>query len=264
MSSFRSARRLGVVLGCFVAVRLAGAQAEPVTFYDFAKMPATPFGPMQLRAVIAESNSVAVAEVPAGMRNPTHHHQHEQIWVGLTGSMDYSIGGVSHPLEPLTAAIPPSNVEHYFTNHGGGTAEILEFQPLRRPDWLPPYPAFKIAQSPEPVSLPPDQRVSTDFALSSSGWRTSAGARSKSMTGRTVMVTFWDLSMPGASVNMGKEDARHERFAYVIEGPVEVAVGSNRRQVGARTLMAVAPTASRVQLRSTGQGHAILALFESR
>jgi quercetin dioxygenase-like cupin family protein len=263
MSIFRMARGSAAVLGCFVAVHLAGAQAESVTFYDFTTMPTTPLGPMQLKAVITDSSSIAVAEVPAGTRQPGHHHEQEQITIELTGSMDFSVGGVSHPLGPLTVAIPPSNVEHYFTNHGAAAAEILEFQPVRRLDWLPPHPPVKVSQTPEPLPLPPDRLISRDFALSSSDWRTGGGgARSKSMTGRTVAITFWDLSRPGASVDMNGEG--QERFAFVIEGPLEVAVGASRRQVGARTLMVVAPAAARIHMRSTKQGHAILALFQSR
>lgn len=79
---------------------------------------------------------------------------------------------------------------------------MLEFQPVRREDWLPPHPQVRQPQTAEPRPLDAAEHVTIDYALSSDDWQAESGGRVKLLAGKTVRASFWDLSNSGATVNI--------------------------------------------------------------
>src|SRR3978361_389992 len=90
LSSVKFGRTLLVLGGGFAAgSSFAGAhptvanQTEPVVYTDMAAIPLTPFGPMQARAVLADTSGIAMAVLPAGMKQTPNHHDQEQITLNV-------------------------------------------------------------------------------------------------------------------------------------------------------------------------------------
>jgi quercetin dioxygenase-like cupin family protein len=254
----------GLSLTAILATATGVAQTDVVTFHDFSALPSSPLGQMQVKAVVTESESIVVAEFPPGVRQPPLYHEQEQFVIGLGGSMEFRNGGIAHRVDRHVAVVTASNAEHYFVNGNVGVGTIVEFQPVRRPDWLPPHPRMPLSKSPEPVPVSPDQMVTADFAVSSAGWRVeSNGARVKVLDGRTIRLTVWDLPSPTANVELSGRINRPELFAYLLDGGGEVTIGSNRREIKSNTLFVVSPAARDVRMRSLDSGHAVVAVFEA-
>jgi quercetin dioxygenase-like cupin family protein len=255
---------VAAVLAVFTASTFSAArQTETVTFHDLASRPGHPYGRLtEARPVVTESNSVILAVVPPAYRQAPHHHRQEQFLVGLEGALEYDIGGVVHRLGSTRLALVPSNVPHGMVNEGPQPALVIEFQPVRRSEWLPPHPKVPPQpQSPIPGALRKDQQVTLDFDLASEGWqRQSNGARFKDLAGETIRATFWDLSAPNASAELNQ--SQHERFVYVLGGRASVLNETNKREVRAKMLMVVAPAAPRVLLSSVAQPGTELVVFE--
>ncbi len=98
----------------------------------------------------------------------------------------------------------------------------------------------------------------------SSGWSVEKnGARVKSLVGKTIRASFWDLSKAGASVTLSEQPSLRERLAFVLNGRVSSAVGMIKRDIGREMLMEVRPSARDVTLTSLGQGPALVVVFET-
>lgn len=241
------------------------AQAEAVKYVDLSTLPLTPLGKLQGKGFVGRSGSFVAAQLPPGLRTTLHHHTHEQITIGLTGSMEISIGGVVHPLRVFGAGITPPNSQHFVGNSDGtAIATGIEFQPILRPDWFPPYPKVTLAASSEPIPVSPEQVVFEDLAPSSGGWQVAVdGARSKTLSGRACRVTIWDLSAPNASADLTPKSARSERFVYVLAGRAEMTVGRAGRNIGTEMLAVVSSGAESIRLRAIGTGRTLILVFES-
>jgi quercetin dioxygenase-like cupin family protein len=242
-----------------------GAQAEPVVFYDFAAMTGTPYGPYpETKAVVTATSSFIVATIPPGYRQTPHRHNQEQFTLGFSGQLDYTIGGTPHRIGSRGIAWMPSNVMHGMLNESKETALGLEFQPVRRSEWLPPHtPVPPYPQSAEPMPLPPGRPVTLDYDLASGGWRTMRnGARTKALTGEKIQASFWDLTAATAAVDLTESPSPHERFVWVLSGRARVVHGSARREVNTHTLMVLAPAARNVTMKSLGGGATAILVFE--
>ncbi len=243
-----------------------GAQQETVTYYDFSKVPGSPYGPFpETWAVVTDSNSFVYATVPSGYHQPAHYHNQEQFTLGVEGALDFSIGGIVHRIGPHGVGLPPSNVPHGMSNDSGQTVMMVEFQPVRRPEWLPPHPQVPAQpQSPQPAAVSADQPVTLDFGLSVGGWTAQpGGARNKVFSGKTIRATFWDLSAAGASVDITAQPLTGERFVYVLDGALESVAGATRREVGKKSLIVLTPAAKDVRLRSLGRAQTEIVVFET-
>jgi hypothetical protein len=216
--------------------------------------------------VLTDTSSVAVGSVPARWRQPLHHHDQEQVTMGLGGALGYSIGGVAHQLGSHGAGLPPPNVEHGMSNDTDQPALMMEYQPVLRREWLPPHPQVPPQpQSPQAMTLTANQQDTIDFGLSSSGWQIEkSGARVKSLEGRTIRVSFWDLSKAGASVTLAKPSSPRERLAFVLDGRVSSTADGLRRDIGREMLMEIRRPAKDVTLRSLDQGPTLVVIFEVR
>jgi quercetin dioxygenase-like cupin family protein len=239
------------------------AEADGVAYHDLTAIPSVRFGSFpEAWMVVTQSNSFSYVVVPSKYHQTPHRHSQEQFSLALGGSLDYSVGGGTHRLGAHGAVLPPSNVTHGMSNDGDGPALVAEFQPVRRDDWLPPYPRRPSPTDPE-APLVPDAQVTLDFGLKASGWQTMAnGARTKSMPGRTIRATFWDLSAAGASADITARRSLNERFVFVIGGRLMATVGEARRDVGAKMVMVVNPSARQVSLQSQGTAGTEVVVFE--
>jgi quercetin dioxygenase-like cupin family protein len=254
------------ILAILLMTSSAGAQTEGVAYYDLSAMAKWPLGKMQVNGTMGQTGSFAIAELPDGLRGNPHHHNQEQIVLGLAGMTEITIDGTPHRLGVHGAVLTPPNSQHSNANAGPGTAIFIEFQSVLRTDWFPPHQKFvpAVVAAPAPVSVPQGRQVFSDFTVSSDGWRKdSNGARSKVLRGQTIQVTVWDLSAPNASVLLDSKGVRPERFLYVLEGQPQLAVEGDRRDMTAQTLAVISPAVKSVQLRSPGKGRAIVAVFET-
>jgi quercetin dioxygenase-like cupin family protein len=245
---------------------IIGAPTEAVTFHDMAAIPPEPYGPFPAaRAVLTDTSSVVLAIVAAKWRQTPHHHNQEQITLGIGGALGYSIGGVTHQIGSHGAGLPPPNVEHGMSNDTDQPAAMMEYQPVLRAEWLAPHPQVPPQpQSPQAMPIPADQQVTLDFDVSSAGWRVEkSGARVKTLAGKTIRASFWDLSKAGASVSLSEQPSQRERLAFVLDGRVSGAVGTTRREIGREMLLEVRSTAKDVALLSLGQGPALVVVFET-
>ena len=184
--------------------------------------------------------------------------------MGLNGSPVLALSGRVYRLGTYGAVIAPPNSEH--VNMNGSLADrstFIEFQPVVRRDWFPPYPSFASAASPSPIAVSRDMRVFENFDPSSDGWTVQAdGARSKSLSGQTVQLTVWDLSSPTASATVNPAGTRSEQFVYVFDGAAQSAGMSEGRVMAAQTLAVISQSAQALQLRSVGKVRTTVGVFE--
>jgi quercetin dioxygenase-like cupin family protein len=248
----------------FVLAITAGGWAQQpatLTFHDLSTMARHPLGRMQARGAMGQTGSIMVTELPPGLKMAPHHHHQEQMMLGLAGGMHYQMAGKPYPLGRLTAAIALPNVEHGNINETVEQATCIEFQPVLRPDWFPPYPRRVREGTPAPVAIPDGRKVTEDFSASA-GWRADAsGAKSKALSGATVRLTLWDLSGASAPVTLTSGPAV-ERFVFVIDGQASIAEGPSERAIGREMLVIVSPAAKNVALSPVKKGTALLAVFE--
>ena len=257
-------KRLAVV---FTAVALLaldcamGAQTGGVIFHSFESIPFQARGRMQLKAVVTDEGSIGLAEVPAGAIQAGHRHQQEQAVVVVSGAIQYSISEQLHKIGLHGGALPPSNSQHFYTNINDGPSRFIEYQPVRRHDWIPPFPANQSAQSAEPVAVAPDKTVARDLSLSSGGWARlmNTGARVKSLPGETILLRMIDLSANNASLDMTASGGR-AWFLYVLEGEAQFSAGKTSRKIGRDTVVQIA-NGQVFTLRSPKNGPSLIAAF---
>lgn len=243
-----------------VAAQTAPVQTDGVTFYDFAGIPQT--GPLQARAVVTDTVSFIYAVIPPRWHQAVHYHEQEQISMGLEGAVRVLVGGGLHPLGARLAVIPPANVEHGMVNDDDTAGKIVEFDAIRRPDWLPSHAPVTIVKSPQPVPLSDGQQIDADMSLSAAGWeRLGTGARRKALVGKTIRLTTWDLSEPNASADLAS-GAVGDRFLFVLQGRVSIVSRSGHHELSEGGLALLAASAQNIEARSSGIP-AVVAVFES-
>lgn len=249
----------------FFAPATGSLQSESVIYHDMAAIEKAPYGAFpELRTVVTDTSTIAIAMLAPKWHQTLHHHEQEQISLDLAGVLGFSLGGVSHQLSVNGAVLPPSNVEHGMSNEIDQPTIVLEYQPVRRLDLLPPHPPLvPLPQSPTPLPLPADRQVMIDFALASTGWQVDkSGARTKTLSGQTLRATFCDLSKAGASLDVTSRPSSRERLVFVLDGEVSSRVASAQRRVSREMLIEVRPSARDVQVTSRGSGPALVAMFE--
>jgi mannose-6-phosphate isomerase-like protein (cupin superfamily) len=199
------------------------------------------------------------------LHNAAHHHEQEQINVGLSGMMQLAIDGQLYSLGIQGATLAPSNVQHAL---GNALADMIttgiEFQPVPRPDLFPPYPKETSPASAEARSVAGGQQVMADFSVSSPGWQVAAnGARSKSLIGKTCRVTMWDLAATKASADLTRTGLLGEQFVYVVAGHAGVTADGKHREIGPQMLVVVSDGEGRVRVEPVGEGRVLFLVFES-
>jgi hypothetical protein len=247
-----------------IAISMCGgtlAQEDSLVFHDLSKSEVFRRPSITYRAVVTDAGSIIVGDLIPNYKQPPHHHEQEQIMLGTAPPIEFWIGDVRHILNPFTAAIPPSNVEHHMMNPSDTPAHVIEFQPIARTDWLPPFTPLPVLAP--AVSVPEEVPLTADLSLMSAGWKPGPnGSRMKPFAGKTIGVELWDLSKRGAAAPL-KGHARVHRFAYVLEGQISVASGRTIRSAGAQMFIAIAPSAEDVTLTSNSGAKSLVAVYES-
>lgn len=249
------------------AVARLDAQALHVTVTDVPSLPWTDLQPgIQIKPVVGATGTFVYAELDAGARTPAHHHTQEQANFGLGGSNEISIGGRAYPLGRSGGTLTPAEAEHFIGNAGAGRAGLLEFQPFRRLDLLPPRPAPSFPSAPSAVSVPEDAVVSLDFQYATAGWEsTSRGVRRKALTGATCVMVVWDMiGSDNTATDIGARATRAERFAYIAAGKVDATIGGAVRKLGPGTLLLIPRGLARVPVKVASREHAVIVGFDQR
>jgi quercetin dioxygenase-like cupin family protein len=237
---------------------IATAQRELLTFHDVASLPWTDLRPgLRIKVVVGEFGTFAFVEMEPGVRTSGHHHTHEQVNLGLSGSAEVSIDGSIHRLDSFGATITPANATHLLANNGNAKAVSLEFQPVRRLDLVPPRSALTFPASPQPVPLPRDARVFALLAPSSSGQ--DQGTIVKELAGKTGRLRVGRVGgAQGGQLDLSRSAG--ESFVYVVEGKAEVTAGANQRKVAPQTLVVVSGQARDTRL-NTAIGNTVMVVI---
>jgi mannose-6-phosphate isomerase-like protein (cupin superfamily) len=259
---------LAAVFTLAVGVTLLGArtsaQSESVTYYDVSSLPWTELRPgIRIKPIVGQTATFALDEFDPLVRTSPHHHTHEQAHFGLQGSVDIVMDGVPHSLSPEAAVMVPPDAEHAVVNTGGVKASLLEFQPVRRLDLLPPRQQLTFPSSAEAVPILRGRQVSDDFNLRARGWSTRAnGARVKTLIGEHCALIAWDVPATQTPVDLRSVPSGTEVFAYLVKGHGEVIVGSNTRRIEPGTLLVISHDAAHVLLRAIDSQGALIVEFD--
>jgi hypothetical protein len=243
-----------------LVVALASAQDGGVVIHDLASAPFHTRGALQLKGVITDDGSIAVAVARGGVTQAGHNHAQEQVVMPIEVAMDFSVAGVVHRLDQYGAAIPPSDAHHFYATAAGGPATFIEYQPVRRDDWAPPFPPNASVRSPEPKSLPSGRvEVTRDLSPRSSGWSVSGVARTKEFAGDQIKVVMIELSGRGTIEIPAAATGR--QFVYVITGKPSISAGTVQRELGAHTVVEMNRSARSIRLEPPREGQALVAVF---
>ena len=243
----------------------ARVQPERLVFHDIPSLPFTELQPgIQIKPIVGQAGTFVYAEFDPGARTAPHHHTHEQANFGLGGSNEISIGGRSYPLAKSSGTLAPADAEHFIVNSGSNRAALLEFQPVRRLDLLPPRPAPTYSSAAEAASVPEDAKVSLDFQYATSGWENvSRGVRRKVLPGKACTLVVWDVvGSDATNTDLGTRTTHAERFAYVAAGNVEIMVGGEKRKIGPGTLIQIPRTLAHLPIHVIWHEHAVIAGFD--
>lgn len=252
-----------IVTGLLVLTVTPSAQVSGIVFHDLGQQPFELRGRTQLKGVVTDEGSIGVAEVVEGAVQASHHHQQEQVQLVVSGELDSSVAGEVYRMGVHGATLPPSNSAHFYTNRFAGPSRFIEYQPVRRTDWVPPFAAYTPIKTPEPVPGPFSQTIAAYLASSpGQAWQTlGPGARMRRLAGATIQARSIELSK-GASTEI-TTDGDLASFLYVLSGPVEFVSGPMTREIN-RDMVVQVPTATTFTLRAAGDGPALVAVFSQR
>jgi mannose-6-phosphate isomerase-like protein (cupin superfamily) len=120
------------------ALAAAGFAAEnaalPSKVYPFESLPVRRSGENSFRQILAGKNhsgfSIELHETdlaPAGSPHPSHHHEHEEIFMVREGTIEITIAGEASRIGPGSVAYVASMQEHGIRNPGPGHAQYFVF-----------------------------------------------------------------------------------------------------------------------------------------
>jgi mannose-6-phosphate isomerase-like protein (cupin superfamily) len=202
------------------------------------------------RTVVGATGSFTLGEFDDGAGAPLHHHEREQVNVGIDGVMEMALGTHTEPLPVGAAVITPANVQHSIRNRSGGKLISLEFHTIRRPDLVPPRPRPVVPYpvSPEPVDITDDSRLVAQLANTTD---TAGGART--IQGKTCTLT-WRRVVPTAgptATDLTPTPGSVETFVYVVSGDGELTAARATSRVNPGTLILIPAGHQGVLLRAS-------------
>jgi quercetin dioxygenase-like cupin family protein len=209
------------------------------------------------RTVVGATGSFTLGEFDAGAGAPLHHHEREQVNVGLEGVMEMGLGTHTEPLPAGAAVITPANVRHAIRNRSGAKLVSLEFHTIRRPDLVPPRPRPIVPYpvSAEPVTIPDDRNLAVQLAAPDQ----PAGV-AKMIRGETCTVA-WRRLAAGGAVDLAPAQSSAELFVYVASGEAELTGSGVAQRVAAGSLIIIPGHLQKVALKAAGQSDVALVEF---
>lgn len=210
------------------------------------------------RTIVGATGSFSFAEFDDGAGAPLHHHEREQVNVGIDGVMEMGLGTHTEPLPAGAAVITPANVRHAIRNRSGGKLISLEFHTIRRPDLVPPRPrpAVPYPVSPEPVAVPDDRKLAVQLATPDM----PAGV-AKMIAGDTCTVAWRRLTPGAAAADLAPATADAELFVYVASGEADLAATGISQRISAGTLVIIPGDKEHVMLKAAGTANVELVQF---
>jgi len=211
------------------------------------------------RTVVGATGSVTLGEFEDGAGAPLHHHEREQVNVGLEGVMEMGLGTHTEPLPAGSAVITPANVRHAIRNRSGARLVSLEFHTIRRPDLVPPRPRPLVPYpvSPEPVAIPDDRTLVVQMASMN---QPSGVARV--IQGATCTLAWRRVAAGASPADLAPSRSEAELFVYVASGEADVSAPGLSQRVSAGTLIVI--PGHHLHVRLTAAGPADVALVEFR
>lgn len=201
------------------------------------------------RTVVGATGSFSFAEFEDGAGAPLHHHEREQVNVGIEGVMEMGLGTHTEPLPTGAAVITPANVRHAIRNRSGARLVSLEFHTIRRPDLVPPRPRPTVPYpiSPEPVAIPDDRKLAVQLAAPG-----QPSGVAKMIRGETCTVAWRRLAAGAAAADLAPARSSAELFVYVASGEADLTATGVAQRVAAGTLIIIPGHLQNVMLKAAG------------
>ena len=190
------------------------------------------------RTIVGATGSFSFAEFEDGAGAVLHHHEREQVNVGIEGVMEMALDTHTEPLPAGAAVITPANVRHSIRNRSGGRLISLEFHTIRRPDLAPPRPrpAVPYPVSKNPVRLTDDSKLVAQLANA-----TDSPGGARTIQGETCTLT-WRRVGPTAgptATDLMPTPGSVETFVYVVSGDGDLTAAGVTRRVNPGTVILI-------------------------
>jgi quercetin dioxygenase-like cupin family protein len=199
-----------------------------------------------VRTVVGTTASLSLADFGPGSLPPAHHHEREQIDVGITGTFDVILSNRTEAVGPGEGVIIPSNISHSIANSHSSPARLVEFHTVRRLDLVPPRPRLTFPAGPEPAAVPA-QRLTTRLDSPST------------IVGETALVSWRNVARGAVPLAARSGRMRGELFLYVVRGEVELLTGKSSQRVAPEGLIVVPDFIEDVMIKAAvGSDAAIL------
>lgn len=241
-------------------IALVPAQAQDTIFFPPANRIAIrhmrsvpPLGldkPLRVHTVVGLTGSASFAEFDSGgVTGPLHHHTREQVDVGLTGTVEASVGSHVEQLSGGYAVVIPADVSHSFANPHSGLVTAIEFHTVRRPDLLPGYPALTFPSSSKAVAVADNRALGKRI-------NTSSG---ETLKGRTCVVRWrW----VGSTVDLHPRPTRTELFVYVAKGGTKLTAAGRTHLVSEGSLIIIPAELAHARIESADRSKAAVIEFQ--
>lgn len=205
---------------------------------------------LRVHTVVGQTGSASFAEFDSGaVTGPVHHHTREQVDVGLTGTVEASVGTHVEQLSAGYAVVIPADVSHSFANPRSGLVTAIEFHTVRRPDLLPGYPAMTFPSSSEAVAVPDNQALGKRI-------NTVSG---ETLEGRSCLVRWrW----VGTTVDLHPTPTPTELFVYVAEGGAKLTAEGRTTRVSEGSLIVIPAELAHARIETTGTSKAAVIEFQ--
>jgi quercetin dioxygenase-like cupin family protein len=132
-------RELALLVPALAAINAkAQSDALPSKAYQFDDLPVKAGGTGNLnktrpvlKGTLHSGFALEVHETelpPGGAPHPAHRHVHEEMFVVLEGSVDFTVNGVTTRLRPGSAGFAASNDLHGLVNGSGARCRYVVFE----------------------------------------------------------------------------------------------------------------------------------------
>jgi mannose-6-phosphate isomerase-like protein (cupin superfamily) len=233
--------------------------ADAIVVRVMRDVPGTPLATGFIgRTVVGATGSFSFAEFEDGAGAGLHHHEREQVNVGIDGVMEMALGTHIEPLPAGAAVITPANVRHAIRNRSGGRLISLEFHTIRRPDLVPPRPrpAVPYPVSPEPVAIPDDRQLAVQL-----GTADLTPGIARVIHGQTCTVAWRRLVAGGPPADLAPARSSAELFVYVVSGEADLSASGVSQRVSPGTLVIIPGDKQHVTFKAAGAANVDLVEF---